>query len=126
MCTTRKVWVIKMQWFVDTREIFDTWFDAQEAAIQVEVVALLELLESEGPNLGRPYADSLEGSKHSNMKELRFKVNRHPYRVCYAFDPVRKAIILCAGDKKGQDQKLFYKKLINIADREFDDHLAGK
>ncbi|WP_241647027.1 type II toxin-antitoxin system RelE/ParE family toxin [Rosenbergiella metrosideri] len=112
-----------MKWVVKNRDTFKTWFDTQDDDIKIEVLALLTVLEAVGPNLGRPYSDTLNGSKHPNMKELRLKVDRHPIRICFAFDPERKAIILCAGDKKGKNEKLFYKELIKLADQEFDDHL---
>ncbi len=76
-----------------------------------------------GYQLRRPHADTLKGSRHSNMKELRFKVNNGVWRVAYAFDPQRQAIILVAGDKTGVSQKRFYKQLITKADQRFNDHL---
>lgn len=74
--------------------------------------------------LGRPYVDTLEGSKYPNMKEMRFDADDGVWRVAFAFDPERKAILLVAGDKAGVAQKRFYKKLIAKADQRFADHLS--
>ncbi len=59
------------------------------------------------------------------MKELRVQVGGHPFRAFFAFDPARKAIVLCAGDKKGKDEKLFCKRMTQIADDEFKSHLKS-
>ncbi len=73
----------------------------------------------------RPRSDTLNGSKHRNMKELRFDADGGVWRVAYAFDPERKAILLVAGDKFGGSQKRFYRSLIDQADERFDEHLAN-
>jgi hypothetical protein len=83
------------------------------------------LLADYGPLLGRPYADTLNGSKHANMKELRFTADGGEWRVAFAFDPQRKAILLVAGDKAGRGQTQFYSGLIATADRRFSAHLAA-
>jgi hypothetical protein len=69
-----------------------------DAAVQAELLVHAGLLKDLGPTMGRPRADTLKGSKHSNMKELRFKANNGVWRVAFAFDPVRRAIVLTAGD----------------------------
>ncbi|MBF0184520.1 MAG: type II toxin-antitoxin system RelE/ParE family toxin [Magnetococcales bacterium] len=92
--------------------------------VQTELLANLRLLEQVGPQLSRPYADTLKGSKYDNMKELRFRVGGGEWRVAFAFDPNRQAILLVAGNKTGTKQKLFYRKLIETADRRFAEHLA--
>jgi len=76
-----------------------------------------------GPSLGRPQVDTLKGSKHANMKELRFNADNGVWRVAFAFDPRRKAILLVSGDKSGSRGKLFYKNLIKKADQRFKIHL---
>lgn len=75
--------------------------------------------------MGRPRVDTLTGSKHANMKELRFGAADGVWRFAFAFDPVRKAIILCGGDKSGGSQQRFYQQLIDKADERFDAHLAA-
>lgn len=94
-------------------------------AVQDGVLASARMLQKLGPILGRPYVDTLKGSAYPNMKELRFGVDKGVWRVAFAFDPERKAILFCAGNKAGQDQQKFYKKLIALADQRFKDHLDG-
>jgi len=91
--------------------------------VRAEIVALAELLTTFGPSLKRPHCDMLNGSKHANMKELRFKAADGVWRLAFAFDPERTAILLVAGDKSGVNEKRFYKTLIRTADERFDDHL---
>jgi hypothetical protein len=79
-------------------------------------------LKTFGPQLGRPQVDTLKGSKHSNMKELRFDVDDGVWRVAFAFDLRRRAILLVGGDKSGVSKDRFYRNLIEIADRRFDRH----
>jgi hypothetical protein len=82
------------------------------------------VLQAFGSELGRPNVDTLNGSRHSNMKELRFNAADGVWRVAFAFDPRRYAILLVAGDKSGGSEKRFYQQLIKIADDRFDAHLA--
>ena len=84
--------------------------------------ALADALRRLGPQLRRPRSDTLKGSKHANMKELRFEAADGVWRVAYAFDPERKAILLVAGDKSGGSEKRFYKQLIKKADKRSRDH----
>jgi hypothetical protein len=85
---------------------------------------MMGLLEQFGSRLGRPRADTLNGSRHANLKELRFSAADGVWRFAFAFDPVRRAIILCGGDKSGGSEKRFYRQLVEKADRRFDEHLA--
>ena len=87
------------------------------------LAARAKLLSEFGSNLGRPYVDTLEGSSYSNMKELRFNSNNGVWRVAFAFDPERQAILLVAGNKSGVSQKNFYRKLIQKADKRFTEWL---
>ena len=82
-----------------------------------------KLLEVFGPELGRPRVDTLKGSSHANMKELRFEAENGVWRVAFAFDPKRRAVLLVAGDKSGVGEKRFYRQLIKKADKRFDTHL---
>lgn len=100
-----------MKWKVEFHDDFDPEFDELPEPVQNEIFALGKHLERFGPQLGRPNVDTLEGSKHANMKELRFKVDDGVWRVAFAFDPKRKAILLVAGDKSGGSEKTFYKRL---------------
>src|SRR5690348_7329712 len=103
---------------------FEPEFDALPEDARLEILALSLLLEQFGPQLGRPRVGSLSGSQHANMKELRFSAADGEWRVAFAFDPRRKAILLVAGDKSGGSQKRFYRELIRKADVRFDSHLA--
>src|SRR5580700_4634459 len=111
-------------WPVATSDDFDEWFAELGEDAQVEIIAKVELLKVLGPALGRPHADTLNGSRHANMKELRANTAQQVLRVAFAFDPERSAILLVAGDKSGVSQKRFYKRLIVKADELFDAHLA--
>ena len=92
--------------------------------MQDELLAQGKVLEQFGPTLGRPHVDTLKGSRHANMKELRFGTEDGVWRVAFAFDPKREAILLVAGDKSGGGEQRFYRQLIRRADERFDDHLA--
>lgn len=111
-------------WEVATTDEFDGWFGDLEEDSQAEVIAKVELLKLFGPRLSRPHADTLNGSKHANMKELRADTADQVLRIAFAFDPERVGILLVAGNKAGVGQKRFYKQLIGKADELFDEHLA--
>ncbi len=112
-----------MSWEVRFDPAFDLEFDALPTAVQDELLAQAKLLDTFGPTLGRPRVDTLNGSRHANMKELRFQADNGVWRVAFAFDPQRKAILLVAGDKSGVGEKRFYRQLIEKADERFDTHL---
>ncbi len=113
-----------MPWNVLFHDDFHAEFQAMDGTLQDELLAHARLLQEFGPHLGRPTVDTLKGSKHANMKELRFDCNGGVWRVAFAFDTARAAILLVGGDKGGADQRRFYKKLIAGADARFDEHLA--
>ena len=113
-----------MAWTVSFYEDFDAEFLKFPEDVQDELLAMAKLLEQFGPALKRPRADTLSGSKHANMKELRFSAADGEWRVAFAFDPKREAILLVGGDKSGVSQKQFYRNLIRKADERFDKHLA--
>jgi hypothetical protein len=112
-----------MAWSVEFHEEFEPEFWALPNAAQREIFALAKLLEEKGPHLGRPHADTLNGSSYKNMKELRFKAAGGVWRVAYAFDPRRTGILLTAGDKSGMSETLFYDRLIERAERRYKGHL---
>lgn len=114
-----------MKWEVVFHDEFDDEFKALDEALQDELLAHAILLRDYGPNLGRPTVDTLNGSKYPNMKELRFSWEKEVWRVAFAFDPKRKAVLLVGGDKAGVDQKRFYRRLIEVADERFGRHLAS-
>lgn len=109
-------------WDIETTDTFDEWFDALNDADRINVIAAMLLLKEKGPQLSRPYADTVKSSIHSNMKELRVQSNGDPIRAFFAFDPYRKGILLCAGSKTG-NEKRFYKTMTPLADNAFTAHL---
>ncbi|CAM4045058.1 type II toxin-antitoxin system RelE/ParE family toxin [Xenorhabdus thuongxuanensis] len=112
-------------WNVITTELFDQWFDEQSDELQEDVLAAMHILSIKEPMLGRPLVDTLNGSRYPNMKELRIQHHGDPIRAFFAFDPNRNAIVLCAGNKIGKKQKLFYAEMINTADEKFKIHLEN-
>ena len=109
-------------WEVITTDTFDEWFDNLNDSDRANVIAGMLLLQEKGPHLSRPYADTVNDSDYVNMKELRVQSKGDPIRAFFAFDPDRKGILLCAGNKVG-DEKRFYKRMIPIADKEYKAHL---
>jgi hypothetical protein len=115
--------VDNMEWEIEFHAEFEPEFDALSEAVQDELLAKALLLKEFGSELGRPHVDTLNGSAYRNMKELRFNAADGVWRVAFAFDPKRRAILLVAGDKTGTSQQRFYKTLIKIADKRFKQHL---
>ena len=112
-------------WPVATTDCFDQWFTDLDDDAQVEVMATVELLKLLGPRLGRPHADTLNGSKYANMKELRASTADAVLRIAFAFDPDRSGILLVGDNKSGVSKKRFYKQLMEKADELYAAHLAA-
>jgi hypothetical protein len=115
---------MRTKWTVEIGDEFEPEFDALPEDVRTEILALALVLQRFGPQLGRPRVDTLKGSRHANMKELRFSAADGEWRVAFGFDPRRSAILLVAGDKSGGSEKRFYRQLISKADGRFDAHLA--
>lgn len=107
-------------WEIEYTDQFEVWWVTLTVDDQRAVTAAMELLERDGPLLGRPIVDTLTSSRHSNMKELRPPATY--LRVLFAFDPRRTAILLIGGNKERRWQE-WYREFIPIADRLYDDHL---
>lgn len=90
--------------------------------LQDSVTHYVGLLESHGPHLGYPYSSRVARSKHPHLRELRVPHEGRPYRVLYAFDPRRVAVLLIGGDKTGSNR--WYEEFVPRADRLYDEHLA--
>lgn len=112
-----------MPWAVEFHDGFEPEFDALPEPVRDEMLAQALLLERFGPSLGRPRVDTLKDSRHANMKELRFDAAGGVWRVAFAFDPRRRAVLPVAGDKAGVGGRRFYKRLIDKADARLDGHL---
>jgi hypothetical protein len=106
---------------VEVTDEWLAWFEQLAPNAQVEVAAVISLLEERGPHLPFPYSSNLKRSRHSHMRELRIQVGGRPFRVLYAFDPRRIAILLLGGDKKGGDR--WYEEHVPKADDLYDQHL---
>lgn len=104
--------------FVEEREALP-----DEVCDKLDAVVLL--LEQYGPQLGRPHVDTLGGSSHTNMKEIRVK-GQGVWRFAFAFDEERNAVVLIGGNKQGKNQKRFYKTLIATADERFDEWIDAE
>jgi hypothetical protein len=110
-------------WPVEYADEFLEEVEEYPRKVQDKIAALALVLQRMGPHIGRPRVDTLKGSKHSNMKELRFELDGGVWRVAFAFDPKRRAILLAAGNKQGVDETKFYRALIRTANARFDSHL---
>jgi hypothetical protein len=114
--------IFDWMWEVEFTDEFGRWWETLDADEQESLAASVELLRHYGPQLGRPHADTLHGSRHANMKELRTQHRGHPFRTLFAFDPRRSAILLIGGDKTGDKQ--FYERMIPLADQLYEQHLT--
>ena len=115
---------LAVSWTVEIAEEFEPELFGLSLEVRRTILALSRLLREFGPQLGRPRVDTLNGSRHANMKELRFSAADGEWRVAFAFDPARQAVLLVAGDKSGGSERRFYRTLIRKADERFDRHLA--
>ena len=109
-----------MAWEIEFTDQFGDWYKSLDERSRDRVVAAVELLEEDGPGLGRPFVDTVKGSRHANMKELRPRGGN--LRILFAFDPRRMAILLIGGDKTNRWQA-WYREFIPLADRLYDEHL---
>ncbi len=112
-------------WEVEYTDQFGDWWDTLDADTQEDIDVVVRVLQAIGPALTRPYADTVNGSRFSNMRELRVQSGGHPVRVLYAFDPRRTAILLIGGDKTGLSDTEFYGTYIPLADRLYEEHLRA-
>ncbi|WP_414834081.1 type II toxin-antitoxin system RelE/ParE family toxin [Afifella sp. YEN Y35] len=112
-----------MAWTVIFADEFERDLEDFSEAVQIEVFAGAKLIANYGPQLGRPHVDTLNGSAFPNMKEFRFRAEHGVWRLAFAFDPVRSAVLLIAGNKTGVSERRFYKTLIDKADERYRTHL---
>lgn len=112
-----------MEWEVEYTDEFEDWWSGLSEAEQEDVAAYVTLLEKKGPTLPFPYSSDIRGARHTHMRELRVQHKGRPYRVLYAFDPRRAAILLIGGDKTGDDR--WYETNVPLADELYDRHLAA-
>lgn len=110
-------------WDVEYTDEFGAWWNSLTVAEQESISASVGMLEEVGPNLKHPHSSSIEGSAHSHMRELRVQHAGRPYRVLYAFDPRRCAILLIGGDKTGDSR--WYDVHVPIADKLYVEHIRA-
>jgi hypothetical protein len=109
-------------WTVRGTEMFEGWFASLSQAEMEDVIATVDLLKALGPRLGFPQTSKIIGSRHGHMRELRVQHAGKPYRILYAFDPRRSAILLVGGSKAGN--RRWYDQMVPLADRLYDEHLC--
>lgn len=114
---------MRSNWEVLLHDAFVEELEQLNEGLQDELFAHAKLLANYGPHLGRPTVDTLKGSTYFNMKEMRFSWQQEVWRVAFAFDPHRQAILLVGGNKCGVNQSRFYKRLIDIAENRYQEHL---
>ena|SRR5262249_59911778 len=112
-----------MAWEVEYTDEFEEWWSSLAEEEQEDIAASVGLLEEMGPRLPYPHSSGIQSSKHGAMRELRVQHKGRPYRVLYAFDPRRTAMLLIGGDKTGDDG--WYDRYVPIADRIYDQHLVA-
>jgi hypothetical protein len=110
-----------MSWDIEYTDEFEGWWDERDAKEQVSVCASVDLLGLFGPCLCYPHSSDIKGSRHGNLRELRIQHRGRPYRVLYAFDPRRCALLLIGGDKTGQHR--WYDEHVPVAEKLYDIHL---
>lgn len=110
-----------MVWDVEGTDEFAEWFGGLSDEEQIAVGRIIELLVEYWPALPFPYSSGVEGSRHHHMRELRIQQGGDPYRVLYAFDPRRTAILLLGGKKAGDER--WYEQNVPRADRLYDEYL---
>lgn len=112
-----------MPWEVEYTDEFERWWNGLTEEEQDSVAVGVELLEERGPELRHPHSSGVESSRHARMRELRVQHAGRPFRVLYAFDPRRVAILLLGGDKTGDNR--WYEKFVPLADGLYDQHLRA-
>ncbi len=112
-----------MAWEIEFTDEFGVWWDTLDEAEQDSVDRLVGVLRERGPHLGFPHSSDVKGSKYGQLRELRVQHQGEPYRILYAFDPRRAAILLLGGNKTGDDR--WYEVFVPLADKLYDEHLIA-
>lgn len=110
-------------WSVAYTDEYERWFDTLSVSDQSSIDAHVRNLQRLGPLLPFPYSSGIRSSRHGHMRELRVQSGGKPFRVIYAFDPRRVAILLIGGRKTGDER--FYSRMIPLADTLYDKHLSS-
>ena len=115
-----------MTWKIVQTEEFQDWFDSVGIRLKEDIVAHVEILGQMGPQLSRPYADTIKGSSIKNLKELRFTSHEKVIRIFFVFDPDRNGVLLIGGNKAGKGGSSFYKKMIDHSEKIYRKYLISK
>lgn len=110
-------------WDVEYTDEFAGWWETLTEEEQIDITASVGLLEERGPNLRHPHSSGINSSGHTHMRELRIQHKGQPYRVLYAFDPRRTAILLIGGNKTGDNR--WYEKYVPVADELYEQHIEN-
>jgi len=111
-----------VSWEVEYTDEFEAWWQQDlDEGEHDEIAAVVGLLERKGPQLPYPYSSGVTRSRHPHLRELRIQYRGHPYRILYAFDPRRVAVLLIGSRKTGRDR--WYEQLVPLADSFYDEHL---
>lgn len=110
-----------MAWEVEYTDDFGRWWDTLTEGEQKAIAKIVGLLEAKGPNLPFPFSSGIEGSRLGHLRELRVQYQGRPYRILYAFDPRRVALLLIGGDKTGKAR--WYEQMVPVAERLYEAHL---
>jgi hypothetical protein len=116
-------------WSIGYTQEYEDWFTNQQEEDKIAINAKVILLSELGPNLGRPYVDTIHGSKYKNLKELRVKYRNTIFRILFCFDKSRNCWLLIGGNKKGKNERQFYDRLIDLAEKlieKYPEILEGK
>jgi hypothetical protein len=104
-------------WLINYTQEYEDWFSAQDEEYKMAINAKVLLLSEFGPLLGRPYVDTIHGSKYKNLKELRIKYKNTVFRILFCFDKSRNCWLLIGGNKKGKNEERFYNTIIDLAEK---------
>jgi hypothetical protein len=110
-----------MNWDIEYTDEFGDWWAELSESEQSSVAASVKLVGQFGPALRFPHSTGINGARHGHLRELRIQHAGRPYRILYAFDPRRCALLLIGGDKTGQDR--WYEVNVPLADQLYDEHL---
>ncbi len=113
-----------MPWTLVYVPEFVEWLENQQPELRKDIIRLLEILSQAGPILGRPKADTIKGSKFSNLKELRLNHRGMPIRILFIFDAERNGVVLLGGNKL--NDKRWYERNVPIAENRFENYLRLK
>lgn len=112
-----------MAWDVEYTDEFEAWWVGLNEDEQIDIDAVVGLLEEKGPHLPYPYSSDVKRTRHGSIRELRIQHKGKPYRILYAFDPRRTAILLIGG-RKGGDRR-WYDKYVPLAEKIYREHLKS-